>query len=107
MRLGCHWTLLLVLYIGVDFVDPSTPGVFFFDNDALFMDGVVQPRGEVVASPAHAESPQPVDRVSDVIESPDVSSKLIVFAPTRHGRRTQFLRDSPTSSARPSASEDH
>ena len=34
--------LLLLLYITVDFMDPSVPGVFFFDNDALFVDGVVQ-----------------------------------------------------------------
>jgi hypothetical protein len=34
--------LLLLLYITADFMDPSIPGVFSFENDALFVDGVVQ-----------------------------------------------------------------
>jgi hypothetical protein len=41
-RLPCQWALLLFLYIAFDFMDPSIPGVFFFDSDELFVDGVVQ-----------------------------------------------------------------
>jgi hypothetical protein len=31
-----------LLYIAADFMDPSIPGVFFFDSDELFVDGAVQ-----------------------------------------------------------------
>jgi hypothetical protein len=34
--------LFVLLYITADFIDPAAPGVFFFDNDAFFVDGVVQ-----------------------------------------------------------------
>jgi len=42
LRLSRHWALLLFLYIAADFMDPSIPGVFFFDSRVLFVDGVVQ-----------------------------------------------------------------
>jgi len=43
VRLPGHLlTLLLLLYITADFMDPLVPGVFFFDNDALFVDGAIQ-----------------------------------------------------------------
>ena len=34
--------LLVLLYIITDLTDPAAPGVFFFDNDAFFVDSVVQ-----------------------------------------------------------------
>jgi len=37
--------LLILLYITADFVDPAAPGVFFIDNQAFFVDGVVQLKG--------------------------------------------------------------
>jgi hypothetical protein len=42
LRLPRHWALLLLLYVAADFMDPSIPGVFFFDGGVLFIDGVVQ-----------------------------------------------------------------
>ncbi len=42
LRLQDLLPLLLLLYITADFIDPSVPGVFFFDNDVLFVDGVIQ-----------------------------------------------------------------
>ncbi len=45
------FTLCLLLYITADFMDPLTPGVFFFENDALFVDGVVQFKSDVSTSP--------------------------------------------------------
>jgi len=42
LRLPHHWVLLLFLYVAADFMDPSIPGVFFFDRERLFVDGVVQ-----------------------------------------------------------------
>ena len=35
-------TFLLLLYVTVDFVDPELPGVFCFENDEYFLDGVVE-----------------------------------------------------------------
>jgi hypothetical protein len=37
-----HWALLFLLYVTIDFLDPSIPGVFFFDTESFFVDGVVQ-----------------------------------------------------------------
>lgn len=41
-RLPHHWALLLFLYVAADLMDPAVPGVFFFDSERLFVDGVVQ-----------------------------------------------------------------
>ena len=42
LRLQDVLPLLLLFYITADFIDPSVPGVFFFDNDTLFVDGAIQ-----------------------------------------------------------------
>lgn len=41
-RLARYWVLLVGLYVAADFMDPSIPGVFFFDSEELFVDGAVQ-----------------------------------------------------------------
>lgn len=41
-RLSRHWALLLMLYVAIDFMNPTLPGVFYFDSGTLFVDGVVQ-----------------------------------------------------------------
>jgi hypothetical protein len=46
VRLPRHWTLLLLIYITVDFMDPSIPGVFFFGSDELFVDGAIQAKSD-------------------------------------------------------------
>jgi hypothetical protein len=33
--------LLLLLYVAIDYMDPGLPGAFCFENDAYFLDGVV------------------------------------------------------------------
>ena len=42
MRRLRPWALLLVVYLGADFLDPSVPGIFFLDRDRLFVDSVVE-----------------------------------------------------------------
>jgi len=37
----------VVLYLAADFMDPSIPGVFFFDSKELFVDGAVQVKSNV------------------------------------------------------------
>src|SRR5262245_44481498 len=39
-------SLLVLLYITVDFIDPAAPGVFSFDNDAFFVDSAVQVKSQ-------------------------------------------------------------
>ena len=48
----------MLLYISADFVDPSVPGVFFLDNDALFVDSVIQAKHTTVILKAPAVSPR-------------------------------------------------
>src|SRR5712691_5053018 len=60
LRLPGHLlTLLLSLYITVDFMDPSIPAAFFFDNDVLFVDGVVQLKSNALTDLTPTE-PMPV-----------------------------------------------
>jgi hypothetical protein len=62
MRTGRFWPLVLLLYVVVDFTDPSIPGVFFFDTDQLFMEAAVTlakttpPTGTLAVSPRSVES---------------------------------------------------
>jgi len=43
-------TLFVLLYLTLDYSTPSVPGVFSFDTDAFYLDGVVDAR--CVATPA-------------------------------------------------------
>ena len=50
--------LVLLAYVSLDFADPSLPGVFFFESDQLFVDGMVPDKSdgdtakpEVIGSP--------------------------------------------------------
>lgn len=101
-------TLLLVLYVGVDFLDPAIPGVFFFDNPALFLDGVVQVKDETVADFAVAP-PLPLGRSMETAEPSRLPKRAVLgaFAQPRHGPRTHPHQDLPTSGASPSTLEDH
>ena len=69
-------TLLLLLYLAVDFVDPELPGVFCFENDGYFLDGVVEAKdasSDVAAADAVLqESPRSADaeRVDDSRRAP-------------------------------------
>lgn len=47
LRLPGHlFTLLVLLYLAADFMDPFTPGVFSFEKDTFFVDGAVQPKSD-------------------------------------------------------------
>jgi hypothetical protein len=103
-----HWVLLLLLYVGVDFFDPSLPGVFFLDNDALFMDGVVQTKGHQSATP---ENPGPVPysvALIQVVEPRQVPSRPMLGGPSwQWPVRQGFARPSLSQSASARATEDH
>ena len=50
-----HWALLLLLYVAIDVMDPSIPGVFFFENETFFVDGAVQTKSTASKDLAAAE----------------------------------------------------
>jgi len=51
-RLGHCFALLLLLYVIADLIDPFTPGMFSFENDTFFVDGVVQLKSDALTSAA-------------------------------------------------------
>jgi hypothetical protein len=81
VRFPRQWTLLLLLYITVDFMDPSIPGVFFFDNDALFVDGVVQAKS---TASTHLVTTEPAPFEGPPHDAEDAAAKLqVVPRPSR------------------------
>ena len=75
-------TLFLLLYVTVDYSDPSLPGVFSFDTDVYYVDGVVDARCAAtpvtpvtpLSSPLRAEPRLTAERVVTrvVAEMPSV-----------------------------------
>jgi hypothetical protein len=47
--------LLILFCVTADLMDPAVPGVFFFDNGAFFVDGVVQLKGRTATDLAPLE----------------------------------------------------
>jgi hypothetical protein len=72
----CHFfVLFLLVYITADFMDPFTPGVFFWDKDTFFVVGAVQFKGTTpiaslpplpIPSGTPAVCPDPEDIVAKV-----------------------------------------
>lgn len=99
--------MLLALYIALDVLDPSIPGIFFFDSDELFVDTVVD-------SKAH---PAPVD--ADVRGTAEPGLRLAVSTPAparadHAGRESRVrrtvrrdLRDDPSRGPDSAPSDDH
>ena len=95
------------MYLALDYSDPSIPGVFFFDAEGFYLEGVVESRADAVpATPAPSPSATPfgVDRS---LERERPASRLIVVASptplTFHARAPRHGAP-PPSDAR---SEDH
>jgi hypothetical protein len=59
------WPLFLLFYLMFDFAHPWVPGVFFFEGDQLFVDGVVTPGKAMPPRLALAAGPQSALRVDD------------------------------------------
>jgi hypothetical protein len=106
MRSSRSWTLLLLLYVGLDFLDPSIPGVFFLDNDKLFVDGVAASKSASASTLAPAPSPSPSTRLepsSDRVSSP----RMPTDSAPRGLSRQSLARRSLWPSGSPAAAEDH
>jgi len=103
---GRAWTLLLLLYIGADFIDPSVSGVFFLDNEALFVDSVVHAKGSVRA----LAPPEPDARPSAAVVvalSPMSSPTRPAVPGSRAPSQAPPARRSLSPPAPPPAVEDH
>ena len=109
MRAARYWTLLFALYLAADFLDPSIPGVFCFANEALFVDGVVQCKGEGVSVGAPDEPTPPLGFANDIIGSLGFLTPVLARPanPSKPLRRSQFLRKSPTVVDPALSAEDH
>jgi hypothetical protein len=55
------WVVPLLLYITVDYTDPSLPGAFFLESETLFIEGVVDPAKPAAAVGPVATTGMPVD----------------------------------------------
>jgi hypothetical protein len=103
-----RWVFVLLLYIGSDFLDPSVPGVFFLDNEALFMDGLVQAKGCQDVGPAVLDA-SPYPHRLGVIVPPRPTPRPRDVALRPPSRRILSFAESSASSqaASPSTADDH
>ena len=97
--------LPLLIYITLDFLDPALPGVFFFDSDQLFVDGVFQASSDSDGQSALDRQPAAFDWSDAILISRPprirVSSVPLVTRPRSHSALAHAV-----SPPRP-ASEDH
>lgn len=104
MRLGRALIVALAVYLGADFLDPSIPGIFFLDNDQLFLDSVVHTKDEVPARLPSHPLPPAVD-AGQSEEPPSIARSVPIPSPHRTHAGRSHTRGEP--SAPPSAPEDH
>jgi hypothetical protein len=101
-------TVFLLLYLAFDYSDPSVPGVFCFDADAFYLDGVVDgrcattPATPITTPPAtgtRAASGSAIEHGGPAPGVPgEAPSARIVAMPHRSARRSELVApsDSPT-----------
>ena len=98
--------LPLLIYITLDFLDPAIPGVFFFDSDQLFVDGVVQVATDSNGERAPDRHSAAFDSSSDAIQVSRPPRIALSPAPLVTRPRSHSARAHAASPPRP-ASEDH
>ena len=107
MRSTRNWTLVLLLFVAADLLDPFGPGVFSFESPNLFVDAAVQLTQDpaLVAAPA---VPTPVRQWVGAADSPRLTSEVRLANRQLVWRtlRPHMKRDYPAVFA-PSAPEDH
>jgi hypothetical protein len=75
-------TLVLLLYLTMDYCDPSVPGVFFFDSEALFMESVQAKTPVSIAAPPRLASPLPArETLEKTIQSTTLARTPVVRTP--------------------------
>jgi hypothetical protein len=95
-----HWIALLLLYVALDFMDPSIPGVFFFDTQAFFVDGVVQTKSSASSNLVAAE-PTPLGGSVDYDDGNGAARRLTSARPQHppQARWKNLTRDDSASFA--------
>ena len=102
MHTGRLWALVLLLYVIIDFTDPSTPGVFFFDTDHLFVDAAVTLAKTTPSAVTPAASPRSEDsgRSPRELSEPAPTSRALGRPPdvrARHHVRSDSFHDASAS----------
>lgn len=92
-----RWALLLCLYIAVDFMDPSIPGVFFFDSEVLFVDAVIQLKSNASRDRA-ASDPMPL-MGSTGYDDENATASVRAFTRASRPRQTRRKNPKPDDSA--------
>ena len=102
----------MLLWISADFMDPFTPGVFFFGHDAFFVDGAIQARSNAAAK-SNATTPTPTltmmpsagagdtEAVQTAVKASMVSRPApaaVVWKDFKHDDATSFAFSSPLDS---------
>jgi hypothetical protein len=98
----------LLLYITVDFMDPSIPGVFFFDNDILFVDGMIQLKSNAstdltptepmpLGGPADCDDENMAAKVRAIARSP--RPQRMLWKNLKHDDSASFASSSPPDSS--------
>jgi hypothetical protein len=108
MRTGRFWPLLLLLYVTVDFTDPSIPGVFFFETDHLFVEATVTLAKATPSTVTPASSPSSVDNGRSAREAV-VPARAVRSSSRRVDLRPQHRVQSESfhDASAPAPSEDH
>ncbi len=104
-----HWVLPLLLYVAIDFMDPAIPGVFFFDTQAFFVDGVVQTKSDAPSHLATAEpTPMPLGGSADYHDENSAAGLRVttrpVFIRQVHRNRLKHDESASLSSSSPDSS---
>ncbi len=104
-RPGHLFACLLLLWITADFMDPFTPGVFFFEYDAFFVDGAIQAKSNAIPTPTLPVVPSaaPVDTEAEkaAVKVCMVTRLLrppVVWKNLKHDDSTSFASSSPLDS---------
>jgi hypothetical protein len=95
----------LILYVVADFVDPSIPGVFFFESKQLFVDVVIQAKSSAASSVVVATEAPMLFGDSAAFDNEDVAIKVQAFARLslfQQAHRSNLKHDDSASFASPS-----
>ncbi len=108
MRPWRRWALVLVLLLGMDFLDPS-PGIFFWDHERVFVAGVAEVKPALPPLTLH-RAPIDLDGPPAEVErrtSPGRREPLEGFALRPRAGRRDTDRMFASSSPSPTSQDDH
>jgi hypothetical protein len=105
LRPARHWLLLLLLYVAIDFMDPSIPGVFCFDTEFFFVDGVVHAKLDASRNLVAAEPTALWPTVNHDDPAPSVNAQLSARPVSAQPHRQKLKHDDSASFGSVSSSD--